>query len=255
MLQMHANHREDLEEVYAGDIAAAVGLKDSFTGDTLMDPEHPVVLESMTVPGAGDRGSASSPRRRPTRTSSASLSSAWPKRTRPSASRRTAETMETLIAGMGELHLDVLVDRMMREFKVAANIGKPQVSYRETVRREARATGASSARPAARASTATPSSSSSPSRRAAVMSSSTRSSAAHPARVHQARRQGIKRGTRAGHLRGCPWSMCKRDALRRLVPRRRLVGDGVQDRRLAGHQGGRPEGRPDHPRADHEAPR
>ena len=131
ILQMHANHREERDEIGAGEIAAAVGLKQSTTGDTLAIDSAPIVLESMTFPTRSSR-SRSSRRRRATRTSSRRASSASPRRTRPSASRSDEETGQTLIAGMGELHLEIIVDRLMREFKVDANVGRPQVAYRET---------------------------------------------------------------------------------------------------------------------------
>jgi len=140
ILQLHANHREEIEEVYAGDIAAAVGLKDTFTGDTLTDPDHPVVLESMTFPEPVIEVKIE-PK---TKADQDKLGVALQRLSEEDPTFRVKtdqETGETLIAGMGELHLDVLVDRMVREFKVAANIGKPQVSYRETVRRAAEGNG------------------------------------------------------------------------------------------------------------------
>ena len=140
ILQMHANHREEIDTVYAGDIAAAVGLKDTFTGDTLTDPDHPVVLESMTFPEPVIEVKIE-PK---TKADQDKLSVALQRLSEEDPTFRVKtdpETGETLIAGMGELHLDVLVDRMIREFKVAANIGKPQVSYRETVRRAAEGNG------------------------------------------------------------------------------------------------------------------
>ena len=140
ILQMHANHREEIDEVYAGDIAAAVGLKDTFTGDTLTDPEHPVVLESMTFPEPVIEVKIE-PK---TKADQDKLGVALQRLAEEDPTFRVKtdpETSETLIAGMGELHLDVLVDRMVREFKVAANIGKPQVSYRETIRRTAEGNG------------------------------------------------------------------------------------------------------------------
>jgi elongation factor G len=140
ILQMHANHREDLDEVYAGDIAAAVGLKDTFTGDTLSDPDHPVVLESITFPEP-----VIEVRIEPkTKADQDKLGIALQRLAEEDPTFRVKtdpETTETLIAGMGELHLDVLVDRMIREFKVAANIGKPQVAYRATIRRAAEGNG------------------------------------------------------------------------------------------------------------------
>ena len=140
ILQMHANHREEIDEVYAGDIAAAVGLKDTFTGDTLTDPDHPVILESMTFPEPVIEV-AIEPK---TKADQDKLGVALQRLAEEDPTFRVKtdeESGQTLIAGMGELHLDVLVDRMVREFKVAANVGKPQVSYRETVRRKAEGNG------------------------------------------------------------------------------------------------------------------
>jgi elongation factor G len=136
VVQMHANHREEIDLVYAGDIAAVVGLKDSFTGDTLADPEHPVILESMTFPEPVIEV-AIEPK---TKADQDKLGIALQRLAEEDPTFRVKtdeESGQTLIAGMGELHLDVLVDRMVREFRVAANVGKPQVSYRETVRRAA----------------------------------------------------------------------------------------------------------------------
>src|SRR3954452_5231435 len=137
---MHANHREEIGEVFAGDIAAAVGLKETFTGDTLADPDQPVVLESMTFPEPVIEVKIE-PK---TKADQDKLAIALQRLAEEDPTFRVhtdPESSETLIAGMGELHLDVLVDRMVREFKVAANIGKPQVSYRETVRRAAEGNG------------------------------------------------------------------------------------------------------------------
>ena len=140
VLQMHANHREDIDEVYAGDIAAAVGLKDTFTGDTLTDPDHPVDPRVDDLPRAGHRGQDRA--QDEGRPGQAGHRSAAPGRGGPDLPRQDRPgDGQTLIAGMGELHLDVLVDRMVREFKVAANVGKPQVSYRETIRRPAEGNG------------------------------------------------------------------------------------------------------------------
>ncbi|HSW42327.1 MAG TPA: elongation factor G [Patescibacteria group bacterium] len=140
ILQMHANHREEIDEVHAGDIAAAVGLKESFTGDTLADPDHPVILESMTFPEPVIEVKIE-PR---TKADQDKMGLALARLAEEDPTFRVKtdeESGETLIAGMGELHLDVLVDRMVREFRVAANIGKPQVSYRETIRRPAEGNG------------------------------------------------------------------------------------------------------------------
>ena len=140
ILLMHANHREEIEEVYAGDIAAAVGLKETFTGDTLADPDKPVILESMTFPEPVIEVKIE-PK---TKADQDKLAIALGRLAEEDPTFRVKtdpESGETLIAGMGELHLDVLVDRMTREFKVAANIGKPQVSYRESIRRAAQGNG------------------------------------------------------------------------------------------------------------------
>ena len=140
ILQMHANHREEIEEVHAGDIAAAVGLKETYTGDTLADPDHPVILESMTFPEPVIEVKIE-PK---TKADQDKMGLALQRLAEEDPTFRVKtdeESGETLIAGMGELHLDVLVDRMVREFKVAANIGKPQVSYRETIRRLAEGNG------------------------------------------------------------------------------------------------------------------
>jgi elongation factor G len=140
LLRMHANHREELDAVYAGDIAAVVGPKNTFTGDTLADADHPILLESITFPEPVI-AVAVEPR---TKADQEKLSDALRKLAEedPTFQVRTDdETGQTLISGMGELHLEVLVDRMMREFKVWANVGKPQVAYRETITQPVRAEG------------------------------------------------------------------------------------------------------------------
>jgi elongation factor G len=140
IVELHANSREEIEEVGAGDIAAAVGLKETFTGDTLTDMDHPVILESMVFPEPVIEV-AIEPR---TKADQDKLGVALQRLAEEDPTFRVhndEESGQTLIAGMGELHLDVLVDRMVREFKVAANVGKPQVSYRETIRRESQGNG------------------------------------------------------------------------------------------------------------------
>jgi elongation factor G len=140
VLEMHANHREEMNEVYAGDIGAIVGLKDSFTGDTLSDPDHPILLESISFPEPVIEVKIE-PK---TKVDQDKMGIALQRLAEEDPTFRVKtdpESGETLIAGMGELHLDVIVDRMVREFKVAANVGRPQVSYRETIRREANGNG------------------------------------------------------------------------------------------------------------------
>ena len=136
ILQMHANHREDIETCYAGDIAAAVGLKNTTTGDTLCDEKHPVILESMNFPEPVIRV-AIEPK---TKVGQEKMGLALAKLAEEDPTFRAytdEETGQTIIAGMGELHLEIIVDRLLREFKVEANVGKPQVAYKETVRKSA----------------------------------------------------------------------------------------------------------------------
>ncbi len=136
ILQMHANHRQDIETVYAGDIAAAVGLKNTTTGDTLCDESHPVILESMEFPDPVIRV-AIEPK---TKAGQEKMGIALAKLAEEDPTFKAytdEETGQTIIAGMGELHLEIIVDRLLREFKVEANIGKPQVAYKETIRRNA----------------------------------------------------------------------------------------------------------------------
>ncbi|MCC6619128.1 MAG: elongation factor G [Chloroflexi bacterium] len=140
ILQLHANHREEIDHVSAGDIAAAVGLKGTMTGDTLCAEDKPIVLESITFPEPVIE-LAVEPR---TKADQDKMSIALQRLAEEDPTFRVstdAESSQTRIAGMGELHLEVLVDRMLREFKVQANVGRPQVSYREAIRREARAEG------------------------------------------------------------------------------------------------------------------
>jgi len=140
VLRMHANHREEMTEVFAGDICAIVGLKDTFTGDTLCDEKNPIVLESMNFPEPVIN-QAIEPK---TKADQDKLGIALSRLSEEDPSLRTytdAETGQTIIAGMGELHLDIIVDRLLREFKVQANVGKPMVAYRETITRSVKAEG------------------------------------------------------------------------------------------------------------------
>lgn len=140
LLQMHANKREDIKEVTAGDIAAAVGLKSTLTGDTLCDDKHPIILESMEFPEPVI-SIAIEPKTKPDQER---LSQSLAKLAQEDPSFRVAvneETGQTIISGMGELHLEIIVDRLLREFKVGANVGKPQVAYRETIRAASKAEG------------------------------------------------------------------------------------------------------------------
>ena len=134
ILLMHANHREDLEKVYAGDIAAAVGLKNTTTGDTLCDEKHPIILESMEFPEPVIRV-AIEPK---TKAGQEKMGIALMKLAEEDPTFKTytdEETGQTIIAGMGELHLEIIVDRLLREYKVEANVGAPQVAYKETIKK------------------------------------------------------------------------------------------------------------------------
>src|SRR5690606_35060849 len=134
LLQMHANHREERDEIFAGDIAAAIGLKDTKTGDTLCDPEHPIILEAMRFPEPVI-SVAIEPK---TKADQDKLASALAKLAEEDPTFRVhidPESGQTIISGMGELHLEIIVDRLQREFKVDANVGRPQVAYRETIRK------------------------------------------------------------------------------------------------------------------------
>ena len=140
ILLMHANHRQDIEKVYAGDIAAAVGLKEVSTGDTLCDPAHPVILESMEFPEPVI-DIAIEPK---DKANSEKMGVALAKLAEEDPTFKTwtdNETGQTIIAGMGELHLDIIVDRLKREFKVECSVGKPQVSYKETIRNKVKVQG------------------------------------------------------------------------------------------------------------------
>ncbi len=134
ILQMHSNHREDIDMVYAGDIAAVVGVKNTTTGDTLCDEDHPIILESMVFPEPVIRV-AIEPK---TKAGQEKMGIALSKLAEEDPTFRTytdQETGQTIIAGMGELHLEIIVDRLLREFKVEANVGAPQVAYKETIRK------------------------------------------------------------------------------------------------------------------------
>ena len=140
ILQMHSNHREDIEKVYAGDIAAAVGLKDVTTGNTLCDPEHPIILESMEFPEPVI-DIAIEPKDKAAQEKMGIALAKLAEEDPTFKAYTNQETGQTIIAGMGELHLDIIVDRLKREFKVECNVGKPQVAYKETIKNKVRVQG------------------------------------------------------------------------------------------------------------------
>ncbi|CUH97845.1 Elongation factor G [Propionispora sp. 2/2-37] len=140
ILQMHANHREEIETVYTGDIAAAVGLKDTTTGDTLCDEKNPIILESMVFPEPVIH-IAVEPKTKADQDKMGAALARLAEEDPTFRMRTDHETGQTIISGMGELHLEIIVDRMLREFKVECNVGKPQVAYRETIRKQVKAEG------------------------------------------------------------------------------------------------------------------
>ena len=140
ILQMHSNHREDIDKVYAGDIAAAVGLKEVTTGNTLCDPDHPIILESMEFPEPVI-DIAIEPKDKAAQEKMGIALSKLAEEDPTFKAYTNHETGQTIIAGMGELHLDIIVDRLKREFKVECNVGKPQVAYKETIRNKVKVQG------------------------------------------------------------------------------------------------------------------
>jgi len=140
ILQMHSNHREDIDKVYAGDIAAAVGMKDVTTGNTLCDPDHPIILESMEFPEPVI-DIAIEPKDKAAQEKMGIALTKLAEEDPTFKAYTNQETGQTIIAGMGELHLDIIVDRLKREFKVECNVGKPQVAYKETIRNKVKVQG------------------------------------------------------------------------------------------------------------------
>ena len=250
VLEMHANHREEISEVYAGDIGAIVGLKDTYTGDTLCDPEHPILLETISFPEPVIEVKIE-PR---TKADQDKMGIALQRLAEEDPTFRVhtdPESGETLIAGMGELHLDVIVDRMVREFKVAANVGKPQVSYRETIRRAAEGNGLFKRQTGGKGQYGHVVLTAEPNEKGAGYEFVDKIvGGTIPREYMRADQHGHRRGPQDRHLRRLPDGRREGHRLRRLVPRGRLVGDGVQDRRLDGHQGCRREGEPGRARAD-----
>ena len=135
ILQMHANHREDKDAIFTGDIVAVVGMKQTTTGDTLCDPDHPVILEALEFPEPVIHV-AVEPKTKADQDKLGKALYSLSEEDPTFRVRTDEETGQTVISGMGELHLEVLVDRMLREFSVDANVGKPQVAYRETIRKK-----------------------------------------------------------------------------------------------------------------------
>ena len=244
ILQMHANHREDIEQVWSGDIAAAVGLKNTTTGDTLCDEKHPIILESMEFPDPVIRV-AIEPK---TKAGQEKMAVALQKLAEEDPTFKTytdEETGQTIIAGMGELHLEIIVDRLLREFKVEANVGKPQVSYKETIRksatvdtRYARQTGGKGSVRAREADDRTQRA------RQGLRVHQQGHRRRDPEGVYPLRRSGHPRRDALRRARGIPGGGREGDAAGRLLPRGGLLRAGLQDLRKHGVQGGLPEGGP-----------
>ena len=250
LLQMHANHREEIEEVRAGDIAAAIGLRKTTTGDTLCDEKHPIVLEQITFPEPVI-SVAVEPK---TKAEQDKMGIALQKLAEEDPTfrvRTDEETGQTVISGMGELHLEIIVDRMLREFKVDATVGKPQVSYRETVTAKAHGTGRFVRQSGGHGQYGHVELEIEPESRQGIRVRQQDHRRDHPPGVHRANRSRHRRlavQRRAGRL---PGGRRQGDACRRLVPRRRLIGAGVLDCRIDGLQGRRTEGETRVARADH----
>ena len=252
MLQMHSNDREEIKEVRAGDIAAAVGLKDVTTGDTLCDPANVITLERMEFPEPVI-SVAVEPR---TKADQEKMGVALSKLAKEDPSFRVQtdeESGQTIISGMGELHLDIIVDRMKREFKVEANVGKPQVAYRETISRKPSSRKASScASPAVAASTGTFSCAWSPCPAAQAMSSLTKSSAARCRRSLSVRSIRVS-GSACSSVcwAGYPVVDIKVTLYDGSYHDVDSIGDGIQDCGIHGFRGRRRECRPGASGTDH----
>ena len=240
---MHANQREDLDAAMAGDIVAGLGFKDTTTGDTLCDRDHPVILERMEFPEPVIHV-AIEPK---TKSDQDKLGKALKSLSDEDPTfrvRTDEETGQTIISGMGELHLEVLVDRMVREFNVEATVGKPQVAYRETVTKKVESVeyrhikqSGGSGQFAVIKLTVEPN----PGKGYEFVDAI--SGGRIPPRVHQPDQPGHPVGARVRRARRLRHGRRQGVAGRRPVPRRRLVRDGVQDRRPDGLQGGRRQGR------------
>ena len=252
ILQMHANDRVDKDAIFAGDIMAVVGLKNTTTGDTLCDPGHPIVLEALEFPEPVIHV-AVEPK---TKADQDKLSKALYSLSEEDPTfrvRSDEETGQTVISGMGELHLEVLVDRMLREFSVDANVGKPQVAYRETIRKPVekieekyvRQTGGRgqyghvviSAEPTGPG--------------GGYEFIDKISGGVIPKEYIPSVDAGIQEALTSGVLAGYPTVDVRVTVDLRLVPRRRLLGNGLQDRRFDGDQKGAPGGQPGPARAGH----
>ena len=251
--QMHANKREERAGVGAGEIVAVNGMKQTTTGDTLCDPQKPVILESMTFP-APVISVAIEPK---TKSDQEKLGTAIQKLAEEDPTfqvRLDEETGQTVISGMGELHLEILVDRMRREFNVEANVGKPQVAYRETIRKAVerydythkKQTGGSGQFAKVQIAIEPLEMSADG---ATYEFENKVTGGRIPREYIPSVDQGMQDAMQYGVLAGYPMVGVKASLLDGAVPRGRLLGDGLQDRRLDRLQGGRPQGQPGPARA------
>ncbi len=251
LLFMHANSREDVDQVRAGDIAAAVGLKDVKTGDTICDPDHPIVLEKMDFPDPVIR-IAIEPK---TKADLDKLGLGLSKLAEEDPTFKVntdEETGQTIIAGMGELHLEILVDRLKREFKVEANVGKPQVAYREAIRDTVQHIYTHKKQTGGKGQFAEIHVEIGPERvRCRLRVRERHRGRLHPARVHRAGPEGPRVRAHAGSARGLSHRGHPRPPLRRQVPQRRLRPALVRDRGPHGLPRGEPQGQADDHGADH----
>ncbi len=242
LLKMHANKREEIKEVYAGDIAAAVGLKSVTTGDTLCDEKKPIVLESMDFPEPVI-SLAIEPK---TKADQEKLGVGLQKLMQEDPTFRVKtdeQTGQVVIAGMGELHLEIIVDRLFREFNVAASVGKPQVAYKETLTRPAEGEMRYAKQTGGRGQFAEVEDPAVPRRAGHGLRVRKRDlGRLDPPRVHQAGGRGDQGSPHARRARGLPDRRRADRAVRRQAPRGGLVGNGVQDRRVDGIPGRGQEG-------------
>ena len=252
LLQMHANNRDEIKEVRAGDIAAAVGLKDVTTGDTLCAQDHLITLEKMIFPEPVI-AMAIEPK---TKSDQEKMGVALSRLAQEDPSfrvRSDEESGQTIIAGMGELHLDIIVDRMKREFSVEANVGKPQVAYRETIRKHVKQEGKFVRQSGGRGQYGHVVIELGPRERGAGFRIRERHRRRRDSEgIHPGGREGHSRTARQRRARGLPGRRRRGDADRRFVPRSRLQRNGVQDRRFDGVQGRLRQGQSGPARADHE---
>ena len=244
LLMMHANSREEIEEVYSGDICAGVGLKETGTGDTLAAPDAPIALENIEFPETVI-AVAIEPK---TKADQEKMGTALQRLGEEDPTFRIEsdeETGQTLIHGMGELHLEVIVDRMLREFKVDANVGKPQVAYRETIRKEVKKVEARFVRQTGgRGQFGHVVINVEPAPGEGFEFVNKIKGGAIPGEYIGPAEQGMKEALRERRQGRLPDGRRQGRTDRRLLPRRRLLGDGLQNRRLDGDPGGRPQGQP-----------